>query len=46
VQAGKTQRRMFARRNAAQTEDDIALLQTVFDLTRPDRLISSEPPVL
>ena len=45
-QAIQTQKRMFARRNVEQTQDDIALLETVFDLTREDRLISSELPVL
>jgi len=40
-----TQRRMFARRDIAQTEDDIALLRTVYELTRNDRMISEEPPV-
>jgi len=45
-QAIRTQQRMFARRDVEQTEDDIALLRTVFDLTRKDSLISDELPVL
>ncbi len=45
-QAKETQRRMFARRDVEQTEDDIALLKTIFDLTRHDRLISADLPSL
>jgi glucose-1-phosphate thymidylyltransferase len=45
-QAVITQRRMFARRNVLQTEDDIELLGRVFELTREERRITSEPPVL
>ena len=41
-----TQKRMFIRRDVEQTEDDIALLQAVFDLTREDRSLSTELPVL
>lgn len=44
--AAGTQKRMFARRDVTQTEADIALLQTVFDLTRDDRAISTALPVL
>jgi len=42
----QTQKRMFARRNVEQTDDDIALLSAVFEMTREERSISSEPPVL
>ena len=45
-QAVRTQKRMFARRDVEQTEDDIALLRTIFDLTREERLMSAELPVL
>ena len=45
-QAVQTQRRMFTRRNVEQTEDDIALLRSVFELTREERLMSAELPVL
>ena len=45
-QAVETQKRMFTRRGVAQTEDDIALLEKLFELTRNDRLISTELPVL
>ena len=45
-QAIVTQGRMFARRGVEQTEEDIALLADVFERTRRERRISSEPPVL
>ncbi len=45
-QATITQRRMFARRNVEQTEDDVALLRAVFELTREERLIDTAPPIL
>ncbi|MGD2174411.1 MAG: hypothetical protein PVJ27_03325, partial [Candidatus Brocadiaceae bacterium] len=45
-QAIITQKRMFARRDVEQTEDDIELLGAVFELTREERLLSSELPVL
>jgi glucose-1-phosphate thymidylyltransferase len=45
-QAIITQKRMFARRDVEQTEDDIALLTKVFELTQEERRISSELPVL
>ncbi len=45
-QAVITQKRMFARRDVEQTEDDIALLATIFELTREERMISAEPPAL
>ncbi len=45
-QAIQTQRRMFKRRNVEQTPEDIALLKAVFELTREERLISSDLPVL
>jgi len=44
--AASTQKRMFARRGVEQTHDDIALLKTVFELTREERFISSELPAL
>jgi glucose-1-phosphate thymidylyltransferase len=40
------QRRMFRRRDIEQTEVDIAILRTAFDLTREERTISSSLPVL
>ncbi len=45
-QAILIQRRMFARRNIQQTPEDEELIRTVFELTRPERLISDEPPAL
>lgn len=45
-QALITQQRMFGRRKVAQTSDDIALLTAVFDLTREERMISSDLPIL
>jgi UDP-N-acetylglucosamine diphosphorylase/glucosamine-1-phosphate N-acetyltransferase len=45
-QAIVTQKRMFARRKVAQTEDDIALLTAIHGLTREERMISSDMPVL
>jgi len=42
----QAQRRMFARRSVKQTEDDIALLTAVYEMTREERSISAEPPVL
>lgn len=41
-----TQKRMFARRDVQQTEDDVALLARVFEMTREERTFSSELPVL
>jgi len=45
-QAILIQKRMFSRRGITQTEDDMQLLKTVFDMTRSERLISDEPPAL
>lgn len=45
-QALISQKRMFARRNLDQTQADIDLLTEVFELTRKERLISAELPVL
>jgi len=45
-QALRTQRRMFQRRGVEQTPDDIELLKAVYDLTRDERLLSSELPIL
>ena len=45
-QAARTQKRMFVRRKVEQTPDHVALLQNVFDLTREERLMSSDLPVL
>ncbi len=45
-QAIKTQKRMFARREVEQTEEDVALLEKVFELTRQERRIAEEPPSL
>ena len=45
-QAIITQKRMYARRRIEQTQDDIDLLTSVFDLTREERNISSNLPVL
>ena len=45
-QAIVTQKRMFARRKVEQTEDDIALLTAIHELTREERMISSDMPVL
>jgi glucose-1-phosphate thymidylyltransferase len=45
-QAIVTQKRMFARRKVEQTEDDIALLTAIHGLTREERMISSDMPVL
>ena len=44
--AARTQQRMFARRNVEQTPDDLALLNTLFELTRDQRLMSADLPVL
>ncbi len=44
--AVRTQQRMFARRGVEQTQDDIDLLAKVFELTREERLMSAELPVL
>lgn len=44
--AVQTQKRMFARRQVEQTQEDIELLHAVFELTREERLISSELPVI
>ena len=41
-----TQKRMFTRRDMEQTEDDIALLNAVFELTREERSFSTDLPVL
>lgn len=38
-----TQRRVFARRDTAQTPYDIELMRRVFDLTRDERVMSEEP---
>ena len=40
-----TQRRMFARRDVDQEEEDIELLRAVFELTEEERRLSDEPPV-
>jgi UDP-N-acetylglucosamine diphosphorylase/glucosamine-1-phosphate N-acetyltransferase len=45
-QALISQKRMFARRGIEQTQADIDLLTEVFELTRKERLISAELPVL
>ncbi|MFO7956643.1 MAG: putative sugar nucleotidyl transferase [Candidatus Brocadiia bacterium] len=45
-QAIITQKRMFVRRDVEQTEADIALLGEVFERTKDERSIASEPPVL
>ncbi len=45
-QAIVTQKRMFARRNVQQSEEDVALLTRVFDMTRDERTLSAELPVL
>jgi UDP-N-acetylglucosamine diphosphorylase/glucosamine-1-phosphate N-acetyltransferase len=42
-QALSTQKRMFARRGVEQTEDDVALLRSVYELTREERQMSDEP---
>ena len=41
-----TQQRMFARRGVEQTQDDVALLGAVYELTREERRWTSDPPVL
>ena len=41
-----TQQRMFARRGVAQTQDDVALLGAIHDLTRQERRWTTDPPVL
>lgn len=41
-----TQQRMFARRGVEQTQDDVALLGAVYELTRQERRWTSDPPVL
>jgi glucose-1-phosphate thymidylyltransferase len=43
-QAIITQKRMFARRNVEQTEDDIALLTAVYELTGDERRFAADPP--
>lgn len=40
------QKRMFERRGIRQSPEDAALLRSVFELTRSERLISDEPPAL
>jgi glucose-1-phosphate thymidylyltransferase len=45
-QAIITQKRMFGRRNVEQREEDIQLLRDVYDLTREDRQLAAELPVL
>jgi UDP-N-acetylglucosamine diphosphorylase / glucose-1-phosphate thymidylyltransferase / UDP-N-acetylgalactosamine diphosphorylase / glucosamine-1-phosphate N-acetyltransferase / galactosamine-1-phosphate N-acetyltransferase len=40
------QKRMFERRGIRQSPEDVALLKSVFELTRTERLISDEPPSL
>ncbi len=45
-QVAVTQKRMFERRGVEQSEADVQLLQSVFELTRHERLITSEPPQL
>ena len=45
-QIARTQKRMFARRNVEQTEEDIALLKAVFENTRRERQLTSELPIL
>jgi len=45
-QAIVTQKRMFMRRDVQQSEEDIELLRAVFELTREERRISGEPPVI
>jgi UDP-N-acetylglucosamine diphosphorylase/glucosamine-1-phosphate N-acetyltransferase len=45
-QATITQQRMLARRGVQQTEDDVALLRAVFELTRAERFMDTGPPVL
>ncbi len=45
-QAIVTQKRMFARRKIEQTGDDIALLTAIHGITREERMISSDMPVL
>jgi UDP-N-acetylglucosamine diphosphorylase/glucosamine-1-phosphate N-acetyltransferase len=44
--AVETQKRMFARRGVQQEDADVRLLHDVFELTRAERLMSSEPPQL
>jgi UDP-N-acetylglucosamine diphosphorylase / glucose-1-phosphate thymidylyltransferase / UDP-N-acetylgalactosamine diphosphorylase / glucosamine-1-phosphate N-acetyltransferase / galactosamine-1-phosphate N-acetyltransferase len=41
-----TQQRMFARRNVAQRDCDIALLHAMYDLTRHERQLAGEPLAL
>ncbi|MHC4480997.1 MAG: putative sugar nucleotidyl transferase [Planctomycetota bacterium] len=41
-----TQKRMFARRGIEQTEADLRLLRRAFELTKEERLMTSEPPQL
>jgi glucose-1-phosphate thymidylyltransferase len=45
-QVAVTQRRMFERRGVEQSEADVQLLRSVFERTRHERLITSEPPQL
>lgn len=40
--AVRTQKRMFARRNVKQTRSHIKLLEDIYDITRDERIISSE----
>lgn len=44
--AAAAQKRMFARRGVEQTDAHVRLLRRAFELTRAERLISSEPPQL
>ncbi len=45
-QAIITQQRMFSRRDIEQTEQDVELLRRAFELTREERRMSSELPIL
>jgi glucose-1-phosphate thymidylyltransferase len=45
-QAITTQKRMFERRGVEQTDNDVALLTAVYELTRHERRLSNELPAL
>jgi glucose-1-phosphate thymidylyltransferase len=41
--AAKVQKRMFKRRDVEQTDNDIVLIETMYKLTRNERLLSDQP---
>lgn len=44
--AASTQKRMFARRGVEQTPEDVALLSAIYEMTREERSLSTEPLIL